>query len=267
MDNFNGSVEIAGWDQKQCEIDGVKYANTVELRDRIKVDIEKTPNGILVKSSRPSDDWMGNDGVRYVIHVPRNTELNHISTSNGAIRVSGIDNRADLKTSNGAVNVSELKGQLGVHTSNGRVSIENVMGPVTLRSSNGSIHVEHVAGAVVAATSNSGITVSVDAKAPADASLKLDTNNGPIDVTLPVAPRSEIRAHTSNGGITVRAPDTTSAKVRMHTTHGEVHSDFRADSAQVHKNGGQHDLDETIGTGGPVMDLQTSNCNIKLLRM
>ena len=39
VENFNGAVEITGWDQGQCEVTGAKYANTAELRDRIKIEV------------------------------------------------------------------------------------------------------------------------------------------------------------------------------------------------------------------------------------
>src|SRR6266700_4016664 len=39
LDNFNGSVEITGWDQDKVEIDGSRYASTPELLDAIRVDV------------------------------------------------------------------------------------------------------------------------------------------------------------------------------------------------------------------------------------
>src|SRR6266478_2187907 len=39
LENFNGSVEITGWDQDKVEIDGVQYASTREMRDAIKIEV------------------------------------------------------------------------------------------------------------------------------------------------------------------------------------------------------------------------------------
>ena len=39
LENFNGSVEITGWDQDKVEISGTKYAPTKDLLDALKVDI------------------------------------------------------------------------------------------------------------------------------------------------------------------------------------------------------------------------------------
>ncbi|HEY3836781.1 MAG TPA: hypothetical protein VGL72_09425, partial [Bryobacteraceae bacterium] len=39
IENFNGSIEITGWDEPRCEISGTKFASSTEMRDRIKVDV------------------------------------------------------------------------------------------------------------------------------------------------------------------------------------------------------------------------------------
>ena len=116
VENFNGPVEIAGWDQNTCDVSGTKYANSAEMRDRIKIEVSQTSSGIFVRSVRPSSDLQshmgGNMGARYVIHVPRKTELSRITSSNGAIQVEGIEGRAELKTSNGPLRVDSLNGVL-----------------------------------------------------------------------------------------------------------------------------------------------------------
>ena len=267
VDNFNGSVEIAGWDQARCEISGSKFASTAEMRDRIKVEVSPGSNLIYARSVKPAGDFRGNMGVRYVIHVPRKVELSRIASSNGSIHVEDTEGRADLKTSNGAVRVASLIGMLTVRTSNGPVTIENVSGQLSLHTNNSAIRAEHVMAGIEAATSNGSITVDFDEKAPVSTSpLKFETNNGRIDITLPTSPKSEIRARTSNSGITLRLPADASAKVRMETTHGQVRSDFQSSETQGEEHGKRQNLEETIGSGGPLIDLHTSNGSIRLLK-
>jgi DUF4097 and DUF4098 domain-containing protein YvlB len=268
VENFNGPVEITGWDQSRCEISGVKYASTAELRDRIKIEVDHGANGIYVRSVRPGGDFHGNLGARYVIHVPRKTELNRITSSNGSIHVEDIEGSADLKTSNGPLRVESLNGTLTAHTSNGSLTAENVAGPMALRTSNNSIRAERVSAGIEATTSNGSITVHFDDKAAvSSAPLKFETNNGRIDITMPTPPKSEIRAQTSNSSITLRLPPNTSAKIRAETSHGEVRSDFISDSAEGEQHGRRQTLEETIGGGGPLIRLHTSNGSIRLLRM
>lgn len=268
VENFNGPVEIAGWDEARCDISGSKYASTAEMRDRIKIEVHQTGDLVFAHSVRPSGDFGGNMGVRYVIHVPRKVELSRILSSNGSLHVEDIEGRATLQTSNGAVKVDSLSGPLTAHTSNGSVTVEGVSGVSAIHTSNGAIRAEHVMAGIEATTSNGSITVEFDEKAPVTSTpLKFETNNGRIDITMPTSPKSEIRAHTSNNSITLRLPADASAKVRMETTHGQVKSDFQADGAQGHDHHRRQNVEETIGSGGPFIDLQTTNGSIRLLKM
>jgi DUF4097 and DUF4098 domain-containing protein YvlB len=268
VENFNGSVEIMGWDQSQCDISGSKYASTTEMRDRIKIDVNHTAGGIFVRSVRPAGDFHGNLGVRYVIHVPRKTELSRITSSNGPVHVEDIEGRADLKTSNGSLRVESLRGMLMAHTSNSSITSDHVAGSMTLHTSNGAIRAEHVIDGIEATTSNSSITVHFDDQAPSPATLmKFETNNGRIDLTLPTPPKSEIRAQTSNSSITLRLPANTAARFRAETSHGEVRSDFTSDGPEPQRHGKHQTLETTVGGGGPLIDLHTTNGSIHLLRM
>src|SRR4051812_28966730 len=42
VENFNGEVEIAGWDDPSIEITGTRYAATQETLNAIKVDIHES---------------------------------------------------------------------------------------------------------------------------------------------------------------------------------------------------------------------------------
>src|SRR5262249_40025146 len=78
LENFNGSVEISGWDQDKVEINGTKYANSRERLQQIKVEITDSPDAIRIRTTRP-EDRRGNMGVKYIITVPRKTILERIT--------------------------------------------------------------------------------------------------------------------------------------------------------------------------------------------
>jgi hypothetical protein len=267
VENFNGPVDIASWDQSKCDVSGVKSASTAELRDRIKIEVRQTGSGITVRSVRPAGDFHGNIGVRYTIHVPRKVELSRIVSSNGGIKVEETEGRAELKTSNGSVRVESLRGELSIQTSNSSVDVQNVTGNMTLRTSNGAIRAERVTAGVEATTSNGPITVQFDENAQSTGALKFESNNGRIDLTLPGSLRSEVRARTSNSGITVRLPSSASARVRAETSHGQIRSDFESARPDDDRHGRHNTLEGTIGGGGPLIDLHTSNGSIQLLKI
>lgn len=268
LENFNGAVEIIGWDQNECLITGTKSASTPEMRDRIKVEVQQTSGGIYVRSVRPPGDFQGSMGVHYAIRVPRKTELNRIITTNGGLRVEEIEAPVEVKTTNGAVHVEHVTGMLKAQTSNGTLTALNIAGDLLVHTSNGAIRADQISGAVEATTSNGSITAHFDDRAAPSSTLsKFETNNGHIEITLPSSPKSEIRAQTSNSSITVRLPADTSAKIRMTTSHGQVHSDFAGQSSGEDRHGHHQTMEQTIGSGGPLIDLHTTNGSIRVSKL
>src|SRR5271170_4773691 len=59
VDNFNGSVEIAGWDKNTVDIDSTKYANSEDRMRQIKIDVSPSPGSVAIRTTRPLDR-MGN---------------------------------------------------------------------------------------------------------------------------------------------------------------------------------------------------------------
>jgi Putative adhesin len=259
LDNFNGSVEISGWDKNTIDIDGTKYASSEERMRQIKIDVTPTANAITIRTSRPMDRF-GNAGARYVIHVPRRAELARIVTSNGPVRVDSIDGNTHLKTSNGTIHATGLQGTLAAETSNGGVELSDVKGDTTIRTSNGSIRADLKKGGFEGHTSNGSITAHV---AESDSKpVRLESSNGRIELTMDAA--REVHADTSNSSITVRMPGSIGANLRAHTSNGSISSDF---GVTTHGSLSKHHLEGAIGEGGPQMDLGTSNGSIKLVRL
>src|SRR5712675_3705082 len=74
VQNFNGSVEITGWDQNTVDISGTRYAESQQLLNAVKVEASSSGNMVQVRTTRP-DNHRGNMGAKFVIRVPRRTEL------------------------------------------------------------------------------------------------------------------------------------------------------------------------------------------------
>ena len=262
VENFNGSIEVSGWDQDTVDISGVKYAGSKELLDTMKIDVVNSGNSVQIRTVRPSVRH-GNMGAKYVIKVPRKIELERISSSNGSVRVNDIEGPARLRTSNGGIHTANLKGNLDAQTSNGGVEVLDLEGSAVLRTSNGRVHAEGVKGTLEAETSNGGINVHLT-KAESGRPVKLETSNGGIDLTVDQANQNDVRASTSNGGITVHMPPSMGARVQAHTSNGSISSDFEV---QVKGQISKHSLEGTIGSGGPLLDLSTSNASIHLVKL
>lgn len=258
LENFNGSIEIAGWDETSVEIRGVKFASTPELRDAVKIDVAAAPDSISIRTIRPSG--RGNAGAKYVLKVPRKTQLDRIVSTNGGIRVLDVAAPARLKTSNGSVRAERLGGNLDAQTTNGGIDAVDVAGSCVLRSSNGRVRAEGIAGGVEANTTNGGITVRLAKSGP----VRLETTNGGVDVTVEAANPGDMRVRTTNGGITLRLPDRLNARLVATTSHASIQSEFDV-TGQGKRD--QHHLEGIIGAGGPTIDAETTNAGIRILRL
>jgi DUF4097 and DUF4098 domain-containing protein YvlB len=239
LETFNGSVEIRAWDQNKVDISGTKYANTAALRDAIRIDANGGGSGVTVRAVRPSEHH-GNMGAKFVIRVPHDIALDRITTSNGSIRVDEINGPVHVHSSNGSINLSHIHGAVDADTSNSAIDISELTGNAVLRTNNGHIHADHVNGIVEANSSNGGITVSFDAP-----------------------PRNDVHAETSNSSIEISMPANSPARVRASTSNGSIASDF--DVAGKSADSKTH-LEGTINGGGPLLDLETSNGSIKIVK-
>jgi DUF4097 and DUF4098 domain-containing protein YvlB len=263
VESFNGSVEVFAWDQNSVEVSATKYASTREQLDALKIDVAATsPASVRIRTIRPSG-WHGNMGARYTIRVPRRVQLDSITTSNGAVRVEGIDGAAHLRTSNGTIRTTKVHGELDAHTSNGSIEAQDQDGNANLHTSNGAIRVDATHGSFEASTSNSSIVANL--KDPAtNWPLKLHSSNGKIELTLEAARLPDVRADTSNSSVTLRLPASSNAQVRANTSHGSITTDF---DLLTHGLRSKTELEGAIGSGGPMIEMSTSNGSIRITKM
>jgi DUF4097 and DUF4098 domain-containing protein YvlB len=264
VETFNGSIELRGWEQNSVEINGTKSASSKGLLDALKIEVNATPGSVRIRAVRPPDFYR-NMGVRFAIRVPRKALLDLISSSNGRIQIEDVEGRARLRTSNGGIRVSRLKGEVEARTSNGAIEAQDVDGNVNLHTSNGAIRAETTHGSFEGTTSNGSITARLNDPA-ANWPVRAESSNGHIDLTLDAKQLPEVRASTSNSGILLRLPASASARVRAATSHAAVTSDF--DGLQNDGSRRRHsEAHGTIGNGGPLIDLQSSNGSIKIMKL
>lgn len=263
VENFNGSVEVMSWDQPKIEVNGTKYAPSKEELSTLKVEVAVSGGVAEVRTIRPSEPLRrGSLGVKYRIHVPRQTALDRVLSSNGAVRVQAIEGNAKIKTSNGAVKVVEHRGDVDITTSNGGVELDRFQGAATVATSNGAVTATGVKGYVEASTTNGAIRVGVT-QLEGGRPVRLRTSNGPVTLTLDDPKGSDVIARTTNGSITVKLASTVNARVKAHTSNASISTDVPL-SAVTEQS--KTRLEGSIGSGGPVLDLATSNGAIRIAR-
>lgn len=264
VENMNGRVEVSAWGRDAVEINGTKYAASQELLNAMKVDVVVSGNAIRVRTVRPSGH-RGNMGAHYTIRVPARIELERINSSNGGIRVEGIEGRARLITSNGEVSALRFKGDLEAKTSNSSVTLTDFNGGAVVATSNGSINADRVVGFFDASTSNARIQAHVTAVDPRRP-VKLVTSNGPVALTLDSFKGNEIHASTSNAGVTLRLPSSAAAEIRASTSNSSISSDFDVMTKAGEKKSKTR-LEGAIGGGGPLIQVSTSNGPIRIEKL
>jgi DUF4097 and DUF4098 domain-containing protein YvlB len=213
-----------------------------------------------VRAVRPSDR-RNNEGARFTLHIPRKAILDRITSSNGSIRTQDGAGPARLRTSNGSIHVQDLNGNLDAVTSNAAVELMNVSGDATVHTTNGHVHADQLTGTLDAGTSNAGIQAVI---AESNRPVRLDTTNGSVELQLPKDFSSDVHISSSNAGITVRAPGQPNARVSAHTSNASISCDFDVKGDVTRE---KTRLEGTIGAGGPIFDLSTSNGGIRLLKM
>lgn len=259
IESFNGAVEVSGWDQNTVDVSGTKYGPTQQVADDLKVSIDNSPDAISIRVVRPSEH-RNNLGARFVIKVPRTALLDRITTSNGAIRTTDGTGPARLRTSNGQIRVNGLDGTLDAQTSNAPIELTDVNGDVVAHTSNGHIHAQRLNGTLEATTTNSGVNAEVKRT---DKPVRVETSNGPVELTLPEGFSRDVRVNTNNSWITLHLPPMVNAHVVARTTNSSVSTDF---DVRMQGEFSKNHMDATIGNGGALLDLSTSNGSIRLLK-
>lgn len=162
LENTNGSVRVATWDEPRVRIEATKGApSEAALRD-LEVVVEGEGERVEIRSRMPRRGMFGSVGqVQYRLTVPR-----------GA--------RVALRNVNGAIEVQALDGGLSARTVNGSVEATRAGGEVEAETVNGSVEVQM---ARVAPGSNN----------------RLGSTNGTVRLTLPRDAAAEVEAKTVNG--------------------------------------------------------------------
>ncbi len=187
LQNTNGSVRVATWDEPRVRIEATKTAATRHALDQVEVEIDGEGDRVAVRTRQPRGGSFLNRAasVQYSVTVPR-----------GA-RVS-------------------------VRNVNGRIEIDGVAGRVQAETVNGSIEANDLGSEVAASTTNGSVEVEMDRVAASGAN-RLGTTNGAVRLVLPADVGAEIEARTVNGSVRCDF-DLTAERVSRRKIEGRIGS-------------------------------------------
>jgi DUF4097 and DUF4098 domain-containing protein YvlB len=209
ISNVNGSVTVTGGRGDNVEIIATKKADDQEDMDKIDIEISQSANEIVIETEfGKSDGWFShNDSsgqVKYEIIVPAGTMLDSVDTVNGDVIISGVSGKVVAETVNGSIDVTDLVGDANLSTVNGSIDAEFT-------------------------------------KLEGQQSVKAETVNGRVSITLPASADAEVSADTLNGDINGR-------DFGLTTDKGFVGSD----------------LNGKIGNGSARLNIDTVNGSVKI---
>ena len=180
--NFNGQVDITGWNGATVMVTAVKKSSVgqADLKN-INISVTDIDNHLDVKTtySGPSTTQ---PSIDMTLKVPYNVTIDTVTTSNGAIHIS------------------RTKGDTILSTSNGAVFVDHVAGFVSAATSNAYIEIKGTTGITGAHTSNAAISAEVH---DIRSNCSIDTSNAVITVYLNLSLNVTVDMATSNAKVTV----------------------------------------------------------------
>lgn len=250
--------------------------------------IEQNGNSIRVGYPK-SASLLGAVTVHYDIQTPRATSV-HAYTESGGIRIKGISGPIETTTASGRTEVIDIEADLKVTGRSGAVAIRNAGDNVLIRTTSGGIQLQSargnvdtettrgrteisdVGGQVHSSTHSSSIRI-----AAAKGAVEARNTSGSIDA---LQLGGAVHAETTSGAI--RISQEAAGPIRALTGSGSINVElvkgagYRLDAAsksgkiagkaanKLLRTRGAHVLRGQIGTGGPLVDLDTRSSKIEV---
>lgn len=205
VDAVNGNIEV-----KKAQIEGViikavvwvdetDMAEARQVAQETKLDITEGESlRVVVKDQTYGESGRRHPRVNISITVPENKFLDmDISTSNGAISLTGTQalREVKLQTGNGNLKLWDVIGDVTAKTLNGTVELYRIFGDVNVDTQGGSMKGSRISGNAVLSTFVGNISL-----VGAEGDVDVATRNG--NITLDGA-LSKLHAESLNGSLTI----------------------------------------------------------------
>jgi DUF4097 and DUF4098 domain-containing protein YvlB len=151
IENINGDVRIAVWDQNEVKVDAVKKAHQRERLDEVKIEVVNTADSVRIRTKYPDHIFNERDSrrynnpasVEYTLTIPRQARLDSAELVNGSLDIEGAEGDVKAACVNGRIKANGLMGEVKLSTVNGGVEativrLDDTKG-VSLNSVNGTI--------------------------------------------------------------------------------------------------------------------------------
>ena len=167
----------------------------------------------------------------------------YIDTSGGHVQTRGPESANNAGWSVSFEIFVPQATNLTVKTVNGGIAISDIRGNLRFEATNGGIHLARLAGEVTGSTVNGGVNIEMSGT----------TWDG-----------NQVAVTTRNGGVNISLPANYSAHFQTETVNGSLHSDFPLNLQGEPRS---HNHDFSMGGGGPLIHVTTTNGGVKLKQL
>jgi hypothetical protein len=197
--NINGGIEVERSTNGRVEVRAEKRWRRGNPED-VRIEQKKIGDDVLVCALFSEGSRCDESGI----HTDRRTKWNERNDVSVRFTVRVPDGvRVDLSTVNGGVEVTGVNNEVDAHTVNGSITARSAGGPVRAKTVNGSI------------------TVSMGSLGRAD-DLDYETVNGAITIELPANFGAQLELSTVNGRVSTDFPITISGTLSPRRLRGTV---------------------------------------------
>ena len=166
----------------------------------------------------------------------------------------------EARTSDGSLKVNGVNGSIALHTSDGAVDVSDVSGAVRLVASDGSIRIHNVSGTLESKSSDGRVTI--DGKL---SGVQVHTSDGSLDLTLEEGSQltTSSRVEASDGQVKIRLPKTLAADLDIHTGDGHIDCQLPL-TMNGYNSAGGHNIRGKLNSGGTPLTIHTSDGNVTI---
>jgi hypothetical protein len=166
-----------------------------------------------------------------------------VQAGSGRVYATGPDlDRREWWSVSYRINVPR-KNDLDLSATNGGITIIGVSGTLRFDTTNGGVRLQDVGGRVNGDTRNGGLDVRLGGSRWDGEGLDVETSNGGVTLAIPEGYNAELETRTVNGGLRIDFPV---------TVQGELNS--------------RRGISTTLGSGGPLVRVRTTNGGVKINR-
>ncbi|HEY1679336.1 MAG TPA: DUF4097 family beta strand repeat-containing protein [Candidatus Sulfotelmatobacter sp.] len=205
IETSDANIRVTTWNQNTIEAK-ITTSRYKIGEDGIRVEEHQTGNAVEIDVHYPHHDinfgW-GSHRVEIVIQMPREGNVN-LRTGDGKIEVADLKGDMELKTGDGSVHLDDVDGKLRASTGDGSIQANGRFEALELKTGDG--HVDVRAG--------SGSSLSEG--------WRLETGDGSVSLEVPGDLAADLDLHTNDGHIDLDMPVTTSGNIRQNEVRGKM---------------------------------------------